>query len=94
MEPFTEADWKLEHASIRSKDNDVSRRIEYGGANLAVLKMPLHNCAHVRWEGVVEEIGDAIPHILAMDYHVSHLRFGCNCFSCGARPFWSNSLAR
>jgi len=94
VESFAEAGRKLEHPFVCRKDQDVPSGIENGGAYLAVLKMPLHQCPDVLKERIVEEIGDAAPNILAVDHHGSNLRLGCNRFSCGARRFCINILAR
>jgi len=40
METFTEANGQLEDAVICREDDDVARRIQDRGTNLAVLQMP------------------------------------------------------
>ena len=94
MQAFAIAHWQLEDALIGGENEDVPSGVEDGGANLAVLEMLLHELAHFGRQGVIEEFGDAIPDVFAVDHHGNLFRLGAKGLSCGAKRLCNMIRAR
>jgi hypothetical protein len=69
VETIAEAGGKLEDAVVRGEDEDVSRGIEDGGTDLAVLEMPLDQFFG-RWvQRIIQVVGDVVPDVFAFYDH-------------------------
>ena len=94
MQPFAKAKRQLKHPLVRSKNQDIPRRIQDRRTDFAMLQVPLHLFQNIRWKGLVQIAGDVRPNMLALYRHVHHLRLGAISFNCGARFFCNIMRAR
>jgi hypothetical protein len=87
VKPIAKPYWEIKHTIIRGEDENVTCRIQNGGAYLAVFQVPLNKISHCRRKGIVQIVGDVVPDMFALDDHRSHLRLGVAAFNLGARSF-------
>jgi len=66
MKAIAEAEGQLEDAVVGGEDEDISRGVEDGRADLAVFEVVLHLFEGLGREGAIEVAGDVVPDVFAL----------------------------
>jgi hypothetical protein len=69
MKAIAETDGELEHTIVRSKDKNVTSRIENCRAYFAVFQMLLNQFSCFGRQGIVQIAGDVVPNMFALYDH-------------------------